>query len=177
MVGYPEGPYGAEPGSVIENACFRGLLAPNRVAEPTDAALEVIRLSDFHAPGDATSKPELLLLNTAAVWCSACRIEHETLKERATEFGARGLTIVSALFQAQDRSPASISDFATWTRVFETNFPMLLDPDYTFGRYASADTAPLNLLVDARDMRILEKYIGDQAELLWSYVDARLARD
>lgn len=167
---YPAGPYGTEPGSVLRNACFQGFLAPDR-----DRALEPVALSDFYDP-DGTRGIDVLLVNTAAVWCSACRIEHETLPDRARELGPRGLVILSALFQDQERNPASVDDLGRWTDAFSSNFPMVLDPNYSFGQYASAETAPLNLVVDTRTMTLVAKFIGDQSAVIWPTIEGALAR-
>ncbi len=171
-VAYPAGPYGTEPGSVLKNACFRGWTRPDSAAHDA-SSLESVQLSDYFDPTGAAGR-RLLLLNTAAVWCSACRVEHEHLSERASELGPRGLVILSALFQDQQRNPADVEDLTTWVETFESNFPMVLDPRYQFGLYASAETAPLNLVIDARDMTILQKYIGDQAAVMWPYIESRL---
>jgi hypothetical protein len=53
---------------------------------------------------------------------------------------------------------------------------LALDSDYQLGAYAPSASAPLNLLVDARSMRIIEKFTGDQAAVLWPLVDGELAR-
>ena len=95
---------------------------------------------------------------------------------RYEEFAPRGLVIVGALFQDERADAADLSDLAAWVETFDVPFPMALDPSYQMGAYASAETAPLNLVIDARDMRILRKYIGDQGALLWPFVEAELAR-
>ncbi|HYO93268.1 MAG TPA: hypothetical protein VER33_02100 [Polyangiaceae bacterium] len=172
-VDYPLGPYGTEPGSVVQNACFQGLRTPSRVA--TEAALEAMALSDYYDP-DGTRGVRLLLVNTAALWCSACRIEHETLPASARALSPRGLVVVSALFEDSNRNPAEFDDLSVWVESFDTNFPIVLDPSYSFGLYASAETAPLNLVVDPRNMTILKKVIGDQPAVLWPFVEAELSR-
>lgn len=174
QIGYPEGPFGTEPGSVGRNACFRGWTQPDRV-EPVEATLESISLGDYHDP-DGTRGVRLLLVNTAALWCSACRIEHETLPEHVEELGPRGLVVLSALFQGTGGEPATFDDLVAWVETYQPNFPMLLDPDYSFGVYASAETAPLNLVIDARTMKILKKYIGDQSAVIWPFIEGELAR-
>jgi hypothetical protein len=172
---YPEGPYGSEPGSVLRNVCFQGWATPDPDPDHPPAPLEPIALADFYDP-DGTRGIDVLLVNTAAVWCSACRIEHETLPERASELGPRGLVILSALFQDQQRNPANEADLYEWTKVFLTNFPMVLDPSYSFGSYASAETAPLNLVIDTRTMTLLAKYVGDQSAVMWPAIEGALAR-
>ncbi len=115
----------------------------------------------------------LILVNSAAIWCSACQVEHQALLEHASELGGEGLVILSALFQDAKRDPATTDDLLAWIETFEPNFPMVLDPDYQLGAYASAETAPLNLVIDARNMQILQKFIGDQASVLWPYLEKR----
>jgi hypothetical protein len=172
-LGYPEGPYGTEAGGVVQNVCLRGWTAPERTGH-AESTLESIKLSDFHDP-DGARGVKLLLVNTAAVWCSACRIEHEDLPARAAAYAPKGLSIVGALFQDQKQNPATVEDLSRWVETFGTNFPMTLDPNYAFGLYASAETAPLNLLIDPKTMTILKKYIGDQSAVMWPYIDAQLA--
>ena len=170
---YPAGPYGDDAGALAENRCFRGFRAPQTT--PHDAAaLEDISLGSFYDPTGETH--ELVLLNTAAVWCSVCKSEHKTLPDRYAELAPRGLVILSALFQNGQGGPAQLSDLTTWVETFNVPFPMVLDPDYQLGDYASAETAPLNLVIDARTMRILAKFIGNQSEPLWTTIEDELAR-
>lgn len=169
---YPEGPYGSEPGDRVADVCFQGFRSPDTATIREDE-LEDVSLSRYYDP--AGERYELVLLNTAALWCLACRVEHETLPARAAEFEERGLVVVSALFQDEAGAPADFDDLRVWIRTFEPNFPMALDPDYQLGRYASADTAPLNLLIDARNLEIIEKFVGNQESVLWPRISDELA--
>jgi len=170
---YPSGPYGDDAGQLAVDRCFRGWRAPATTPH-TEAALEDVSLGSFYDP--MGEKYEILLVNTAAVWCSVCKTEHQTLPDHYAELAPRGLAIVSALFQNNTGAPAALSDLVTWVEAFDVPFPMVLDPDYQLGDYASAETAPLNLVVDARTMRILDKFIGNQGEDLWRTIEAELAR-
>lgn len=167
--GYPEGPYGSEEGELVQNFCFQGFRSPT----PGGGSPEQLAFGDFYDPsGD---RYELLLINSAAIWCSACQVEHQSLPQHYSELGPRGLGLLSALFQDARRDPATADDLEVWIETFEPNFPMVLDPDYQLGAYASAETAPLNLVVDARTMRIERKFIGDQGAVLWPYLEQELA--
>lgn len=171
--GYPEGPYGVDQDAIAENACFRGWRHPDTTAH-TSSTLEDLSLGTFFDPDGA--QHELIVLNTAALWCSVCQVEHRDLPNRYAELSPRGLVIVSALFQDERADPPDVADLAAWVETFDVPFPMVLDPAYQLGSYASAETAPLNLVIDARTMRILRKYIGDQSSLLWPFVEEELAR-
>jgi hypothetical protein len=170
---YPDGPYGVDKGAVVANAEFRGYREPLR-SDLSEGELETVSFADYYDP--AGRRYELLLINTAALWCSVCQSEHSVLPERYAEYSARGLMLVSALFQDERTDPADLGDLRLWIRRFDVPFPMLLDPDFQLGAYATAETAPLNLLVDARTMTIIEKFIGDSGTTLWQLVEGELAR-
>jgi hypothetical protein len=169
---YPMAGVGTEPGDVIENKCFVGYRAPDRVA-PAEAHRETIAFSDYYDPA-GTKGVNLLLINTAAIWCSACVAEHGTLSQHQTQLGPRGLVLVSTLFQDAQRNPASLQDVERWIANFHSNFPMVADPELYLAAYASPDLAPLNMLVDPRSMKILRKYVGDQGTVMWPYIESEL---
>lgn len=171
--GYPEAGIGTETGDVVANACFIGYRAPDRVA-PDEAHRETIAFSDYYDPA-GTKGVNLLLINTSAIWCSACVAEHGDLPDRARELAPQGFVILSTLFQDQHRDPASIEDVERWIANFRTNFPMVADPELQLQAYSPPALAPLNMVVDPRSMKILRKYVGDQASVMWPYIQAELA--
>jgi hypothetical protein len=168
---YPREGLGSETGSVVANACFVGYRAPDRV-RPTAAHRETLAFSDYYDPA-GTKGVSLLLINTSAIWCMACVDEHRTLPEHQSELGPQGLVILSTLFQDAKREPATLEDVERWIDNFDTNFPMVADPDIQLERYASSDLAPLNMVVDPRSMKILRKYVGNQGTL-WPYIESEL---
>ena len=172
---YPKEGIGTELGDVVQNACFSGYRSPKAVP-PSPEHLETIAFSDYYDPAGTKGNVELLLVNTAAVWCAACVAEHETLPDHYEQFAPQGLVILSTLFQDAQRNPATLADLARWIANFNTNFPMVADPELRMGVYASPDTAPLNLVIDAHTMRILRKYLGNQAAVIWPYIESELAR-
>ncbi|MCC6214393.1 MAG: hypothetical protein IT376_05965 [Polyangiaceae bacterium] len=170
--GYPGGPYGLQAG-VLENLTFPGWRDPVEAAfDP--ASLETLAFADFYDPSGA-SGARLLLVNTAAVWCLACKVEHEELPALVEERRAAGLRAISLLFQDASGKPASADNLAGWGETFETNFPLGLDADFLLEPYAGSNAQPLNLFVDPRTMQILRYWYGDQRSEIWPWVDARLA--
>jgi len=169
---YPNGPFGTEEGDTLADACFQGFRNPQ--LGHSESALQPIAFADYYDP-NGSKGVQLILINTAAVWCSACRSEHAGLNEKNAEYGPRGVRILSTLFQDARRDPASFNDLSTWVQTFSSDYAMVLDPDYQLGSFASAETAPLNLVIDARTMKIEKKLLGDQATVLWPFIDASLA--
>ena len=170
---YPTSGLGTEVGDVVDNECFVGYRAPDRVT-PDPQHRETVAFSDYYDPA-GTKGVSLLLINTAAIWCSACVAEHGTLPEHAAELMPQGLVIVSTLFQDAQRDPASLDDLERWIENFHPNFPMVADPELSLGDYALVSLAPLNMLVDPRSMKILRKYVGDQGAVMWPYIESELA--
>jgi hypothetical protein len=170
---YPRGPYGKIAGSVARDVCFEGWRNP-AAAPHAESSLEPLSLGAFYDP--TGENHEIILLNTAAVWCAVCKNEHRSLDERHAALAPRGLVILSALFQNNAGDPAVFADLKLWVETFKVEFPMVLDPEYQLGDYATAETAPLNLVIDARTMQIIEKFVGDQGSVIWPLIEDELAR-
>lgn len=169
---YPKGPYGVTEGAIVENVRFAEGWRDPAAAERDPARLEVIEFADFYDPeGERT---ELLLVNTTAVWCQSCKVEHKDLPKRYAELHGQGLEILSGLFQDGDAEPAALKDLSAWARQFGTNFPFVLDPEFQLGRFGSAATTPLNVVIDARTMRVLRLFVGDQGAVMWPFIQGEL---
>lgn len=171
---YPSEGIGAEQGSVVENQCFPGYRAPQRV-KAGQASRETIAFSDYYDP-IGTKGVSLLLINTAAIWCGACISEHHDLPARQDELGPRGLVIFTTLLQDAKRDPASLEDVENWIDKFGTNFPIVTDPEQRLTDYSPPELAPLNMVVDPRTMKILLKFEGDQGEVMWPYIESELTK-
>jgi hypothetical protein len=178
---YPAGPYGKTPGEVVENRVFfQGWMNP--VAEGHDPGeLRPISFADFYDPEG--TEYELLLLNTAALWCQACRIEHggggtnPSLNEHYKALQPKGFTILSLLYEDSRRNPAGPAHLVVWTEQYGTTFPMALDPEYQMGAFQpDKGSAPYNAVIDARTMKILWHDVGDRASTMWPLIEAELEK-
>lgn len=170
---YPCGPYGGQEGSVVENFAFQGVRDPRAPGASADT-LETIRVGDFYDP-TGSKGIKLLLLNTAALWCQACKVEHGELPELYSDREARGLRLLSLVFQDNEYDPAEPQHLQAWLDAFTPSYPTALDPEYQMKAFGPPDQQPLNIVVDARTMKVLQKTVGDQREQVWSFIDAELA--
>lgn len=175
---YPAGPYGTEVGDTLENFTFMGLRDPQTQTETqtqtqTQTELEPISFADFYDP-DEEKGHTLLLFNTAAAWCQPCQIEHADLPDRKIAHEDQGLVIFSMLFQDESGDQADEEDLDAWITTFDTNFPMAIDPSYQMGRYGPAETPPLNLIVDPRDMTLVARFVGNQEGPMWALIESEL---
>jgi hypothetical protein len=174
---YPAGPYGRGAGAVIANVEFIGWHDP--VAAGYDPeALERVSLSDFYDPSGERTK--LLVVNASAVWCAVCQAEMREIKTKGLYHHYRelGVEFLGTLFEDGSGAPAKPSDLELWgsAPARSIEFPLVLDPSLQMGAYFSSDATPLNLLLDAQTMRILQVQMGyDGSDSgLWSLVDAEL---
>jgi hypothetical protein len=187
---YPAGPFGTSEGDVVTNLCFDGWRNP-KAAGYDSSAFEQICFSDFYAPEGTTLDPEgsgeernveLILVNTGAVWCSACQVEwgglgsHPPLSVIQEERQEDGLQILGLIFQDAARKPATEVHAEAWSEKFEVDVPFALDPDFLMGLYAKPDTQPFNMVVDARTMQILLQVEGDNPTVLLAFIDEELAK-
>jgi len=175
---YPAGPYGHGVGAVIENLEFIGWREP-AAANYDPTLLEHVRLGDFYDPSG--TQTELLVLNASAVWCVVCQGEMRDMKTNDTyaAYRARKVQVLGTLFEDAKSNPAQPSDLVIWgsSTARAIAFPLVLDPALKMGVYFTSDATPLNLVIDARTMRILDVMMGydpTPGSGMWGRVDGLL---
>ena len=168
---YPGAPYGTVPASVVNNFAFLGWKAP-AAANFEQEALERVSLADFYDP-DGSKGIKLILVNASAVWCAVCNAEARDIQVggKYAEYRKRGVEFVWTLFEDAQGNPATPQDLANWASVYEVDFPMALDPSLKLGIFFSSDATPMNLLIDARTMRIVDKLLGYNPTTHWQTID------
>jgi hypothetical protein len=175
---YPAGPYGHGVGAVIDNLEFIGWRDP--VGANYDAAqLEHVSLGDFYDPTGATT--ELIVLNASAVWCVVCQGEMRDMNSNGTyqAYRDRKVQVFGTLFEDAQSKPAKPADLVIWgsSASRAIAFPLVLDPALKMGVYFTSDATPLNLVIDARTMRILDVMMGydpTPGSGMWGRVDGLL---
>ena len=176
---YPPGPYGYGVGAVIDNLEFVGWRDPVAVDYDVNQ-LEHLRLGDYYDPTGANT--EIIVINASAVWCTVCRAEMADMHASGTyeEFRARKAQIFGTLFEDGAHDPAQPKDLALWgsSASRAIAFPLVLDPALKMGRYFTSDATPLNLVIDARTMKIIDSMMGydpTPGTGLWGIVDRQLS--
>lgn len=162
---YPEAPYGTARGSVIANLEFLGWWSP-AVANYDRAAAQTVRLAEFYDP-TGEQGVELVMISAVAVWCGVCRVEYAELRDRKIyeQYRPRGLEMLGILFEDNEANPASYVDLENWTRAFQVEFPFVIDSGFKSGVYFDRSATPMNMLVDAKTMRILSVVTGYNPEI------------
>jgi hypothetical protein len=176
---YPAAPYGQGVGAVIANQEFIGWRSPAAVGYDVEK-LEHVKLGDYYDPTGAQT--EIIVLNASAVWCTVCQAEMHDMQKSGTyeAFHQRKTEVIGTLFEDAAGDPAKPEDLKLWgaspSRLIA--FPLVLDPALKMGPYFSADATPLNLIIDARTMKILVVAMGYDSTPgtgFWGQVDQALA--
>jgi hypothetical protein len=175
---YPEGPYGSAVGDVARDLCVTGWRDPRGSDYDPDAS-ERICFSDFF--DSEAEDHRLLVVNTSAVWCSACATEYggasgPSFSEEVAERHDDGLRALGTIFQDIEAEPAGIDEAVLWSKRFEVDFPFGYDESFAMGEYAHPELQPFNMVMDTRTMEIVLQVEGFEPETLWSAVDDLLDR-
>jgi len=173
---YPAGPYGTGLGATLEDFSFLGWHDP--VAAEYDASkLETVSLSEYYDP-DGSKGIKLIWINASAVWCSVCRTEMKDIKNNGVnaQFKPKGVQMLVTLFEDNRSGPAKPSDLHNWGVLpdHSIDFPLVLDPGFKLGAFFTSDATPLNMLVDARTMKVVSATMGYSADY-WQQVDRYLS--
>ena len=155
---YPLGPYGVVEGAAIENLRF------------TAASGHDVALADLHA----SANNQLLLLSTAAGWCTACIEEQPALQHLYSTHAAHGLVVLVALFENDTFGVADSALAAAWQRRYGLQFPVVADPTFSLARYYDRRLTPMNMIVDLGTMEILRVTTGWDASIVEAILEARL---
>lgn len=134
---YPAGPYGVEVGDTIENLAF---VLPD--GTPTT-------LAELRAAGT-----KAIYLNTASGWCTACREEQPAIQALHEELADDGLVVVIAYFEDSEFNPATPAGAASWVSTYSLTFPVVADPEFVTSAYYDESQTPMNLVIEAEQMRI-----------------------
>lgn len=152
---YPDAPFGTTRGATIENLRWFGWSNPAAARFDLEAA-HAVSLSDFYNPDGNADAPEYILLNAVASWCGVCRTEYQDLQNKRIyeEFGPRGLLVFGVLFEDNSGEPSTYQDLLNWTRAYSVAFPFVNDPGFRAGVFFDKSATPMNMLIDARTMKI-----------------------
>ncbi len=176
-VDYPAGPYGVGVHATLENFAFLGWHDPV-AANYDQTKLETVQLSEYYNP-DGRNNLKLIWINASAVWCSVCRAEMADIKNNGVRaaFAPKGVQLIETLFEDNKSGPAKPLDLHNWGSLpaHSIDFPLLLDPGFKLGAFFTSDATPLNMLVDAKTMKVIDATMGYSSDY-WQRVDKLVAK-
>jgi thiol-disulfide isomerase/thioredoxin len=160
---YPCGPYGYQPGSVIEDLSLVARVDGNGDGR-TDAADPVgtIPLSRYFQDKNIYA----LVMTGSAEWCGPCQAEQPGLKELYESYEKAGghLAILETIIQDANYRPSTIAVADRWKSRFQLPFDVAADPSVVLSPYYDINAFPMNMVIRTSDMKIVWQSNGGGTE-------------
>jgi hypothetical protein len=153
---YPAGPYGVAEGDVVAEHVFL-------TADGGALSFQDVR---------ADESAQLLLVATAAGWCTACIEEQPSLQALHEQHAPGGLRVLTAVFQDSELRPATPELAGEWQE--GVDFDVVADPELSLGAYYDTALTPMNMIIDAATMEILRIGVGFDESAIEALIEARL---
>lgn len=173
QAGYPSGPFGVDEGQVLQNLSFAGYVvgSPGEGSAVSGSYREAVSLQDLRELGSY----RFMLLNVAAEWCVPCQEEAQILPSKFTRWAERGGLVAVVLTEDARFRTATKDDLDRWGTRYQSNHPMLHDPERAILGSLAPSTMPLNLMLDIQTMRILRRRVGNDPTF-FDYFEEQLGR-
>lgn len=165
VLSYPPGPYGVKPGSIIADITWQGWRNPVAVGHDPEK-FETISLSDYYdAAGEKGYRA--IVLNASARWCSICKLEQSHLRAQRDKWQSKGVVFIGSLFEGTTADPAKASDLVAWSRTYQIDWVLVLDPNNQLGLFFDRAASPMNMVIDTRTMKIRDIVTGLPEDAWW----------
>ena len=156
VAAYPDGPYGRGAGATVRNFKFAGFANPKEANyKATAETISTLRFSDYYNPTDDPEKPVALLVNASARWCSVCQEEAKQSRKGYEYWREHRVEFITAIFENVDNQPAGFVDIEAWSKAYQLEYPVVLDPKLTLGAFFDKSASPFNMIIDTKTMTIV----------------------
>ncbi|MEO1335181.1 MAG: redoxin domain-containing protein [Myxococcota bacterium] len=162
VLGYPEGPYGVDNGSIIKNMVFSGFFSETASTGVANEYIETIDFQQIRALGTF----RFMLLNVGAEWCAGCRVEAQLLPGRFDAWAEQGGYVMSVIIEDQSARPATRNNLERWLATYPINYTMVHDPRGNINSRFAPSGLPLNVILDLENMEILSQKVGEDLRFL-----------
>jgi thiol-disulfide isomerase/thioredoxin len=166
---YPCEPYGTTQGDVVENFEFKGFFDKDYLCKKPEemkrdlTTVRDLSWKDIHQGEAGCTKKELLWVMVSAGWCGPCQQEvAETQEQFEKGYIDPRVILVNVLYEDDKGKPVDEAFTKTWVEngKFQLDFPVVMDPTFTMGKYFDKNAVPFNMLVDLSNMKIVMRQTG-----------------
>ena len=198
IAAYPPGPHGTTKSDTVANYKLEGFTN----AQVERGATQPIQLSDFYNPhaddptyapaapsqddrlfppgstyGGGTPRPKALSISVASLWCGPCKNEAKTvLPAKHLKYKPLGGEFIVQLDEGLTQGHSAVQqDLVTWTTAFHVNYPATIDPGRQLDALFVANVYPANIIINTRNMKIVEVVAGVPNDAYWTKFEATLA--
>jgi hypothetical protein len=146
-----------EIGDTMHDYKMVGVVDTNGDGLLTDEQLRLIKFSDFE------EHHKLILFNISAGWCSACQKETLDFKSLLYQYEHQGLVIFQVLYDGFSNKGWTFPDknvLDQWNKNLKPGGVVGVDPERNCVQYNSKNSTPLNMIIDAKTRKVLDKWNG-----------------
>ena len=140
-----------EVGSIMQDFAITGYITNGDGLPDTPM---VIKLSEF-----AKNGYKVILLNAAAGWCGPCQQETMGFKSLAAKYPELGIYQILFDNVGQGQIP-TLSFLNQWTKALKPFGATGIDPERNIVPINTGGSTPLNMIIDAKTLKVLQKFNG-----------------
>jgi hypothetical protein len=157
---YPNGPYGADVGSVLPNFAFQGYLAPTATTGATTSApFGAVSLDAFRSTG-----ARVLIVQAACFQCATCPEDAAKISSNLSVWVPKGGLALGVLTQGRNPGPPTQADLDTFVNGAAQSFGTISDSwalnstsPAPFDQFFTPIIYPYFVIVDLSSMKVVEK--------------------
>jgi thiol-disulfide isomerase/thioredoxin len=143
-----------EKGDIMEDFAMVGYVDTDDDTMLSDEEPKVLHLSDFQ-------DKKLILLTLSAGWCGPCQIETKASKQTVKNVGAQNVAIFQVLIDGPQQPSLPTLAFAKqWVTQLNAAGAVGIDPTRLSNVFNTTGGIPLNILIEGKTMKILDKLSG-----------------
>jgi hypothetical protein len=157
----PSGPYGAMIGNTVSpSITWQGY---------ADGASQAgtISLADYF-DCDGSKGINAILIDESAVWCGPCQDEASDIASHEATWAPKGIHVLTLMIEDASGQPAVLGTATQWKQNFGLGTAVLADPNFSFAGSSMSIGLPLQLVVDPRTFKVIDRqegYSGSYASL------------
>lgn len=146
-----------EIGDIMDDFAMVGLTDMDGDGDMLDEQMRVFRFSDFE------DNHKIILFNISAGWCSACQAETHEFTQLTAQFGHKGLVIFQVLYDGHNSKQWTFPSqqvLEAWIKNLKPAGVIGVDPERNCVPYNTKNSTPVNMIIDAKTRKVLNKWNG-----------------
>lgn len=173
---YVDGPFGNRKGDTMTDLGWDGFMDSDADEDddPFNEPPRKIQMQNFFQGPRGDMDAKVIMINLSAGWCGPCQQEAQVLSTMVPQYRDRGARFLTLMMEDAQGNPPPVDYAKQWGEQFSLVHATGVDPTSSTWVYRTDDAVPMNILVRASDMVILDVWHGfDQAHLT-GLLDANL---
>jgi len=144
-----------EKGDVMEDFAITGKWDSDKDGDMSDEKLAELKLSQF------SSTHKVILFDSSAMWCGPCITETRAFANWMKTYEPQGLMIFQTITDGPTKGTrATLPQLDSWISTYNAVGAIGLDWNYNASQFNINNAIPMNVLVDAKTLKVIDKWNG-----------------